>query len=246
VIKIRYADLPEGLHARAEAEGGGAVIYLLRGLSPAQRRVALRRVRRAARLGNGPRLSASGVALAAAMDTAKSTTRNGIAAVRFHPAGSLFLTALFASVVVCYVMFVSVSIHLIPSPPGPGGLAAPGGAGLGGAQGQRYSAASPGGPGGPGGQQGNGPGPSHQAGASAPVHAPVHASASASAGGGGGGSSQLAAPSPVPLATSSSVPPASPSPGPTGASPAPSRSGSSHGGLCVNVGPLGVCLSVQV
>jgi hypothetical protein len=237
VIKIRYADLPEGLHARAEAEGGGAVIYLLRGLSPAQRRVALRRVRRAARLGNGPRLSASGVALAAAMDTAKSTTRNGIAAVRFHPAGSLFLTALFASVIVCYLMFVSVSIHLIPSPPGPGVLAAPAGAGLGGAQGQRYSTASPGGP---GGQQVSGPGPSHQAAASAPAHASAGASA-----GGGGGSSQLAAPSPVPPATSSSVPPASPSPGPTGASPAPSPSGSSHGGLCVNVGPLGVCLSVH-
>jgi hypothetical protein len=243
VIKIRYADLPEGLHARAEAEGSGAVIYLLRGLSPAQRRAALRGVRRAARLGNGPRLSASGVALAAAMDTAKSTTRNGITAVRCHPAGSLFLTALFASVIVCYVLFLSVSIHLIPSPPVPGALAAPDGAGPGGAGGQRYSAASQGGQG--GGQQVSGPGPSHKAAASAPAHASASASASASAGGWGGGSPQLAAPSPVPLPTSSPVPPAFPSPVPTGASPAPSPSGSSPGGLCVNVGPLGVCLSVQ-
>jgi len=241
VIKIRYADLPEGLHARAEAEGRGAVIYLMRGLSPAQRRAALRTVRRGARLGNGPRLPVSGVALAVAMDTAKSTTRNGIAAVRFHPTGSLFLTALFASVVVCYVLFVSVSIQLIPSPPRPGALAAPGQAGPGSAPGQRHSAASQGGQGGQGGQQVSGPGPSRKTAASAPAHG----SASASGGGGGGGSSQLAAPSPVPLPTSSLIPPASPSPGPTGASPAPSPSGTSHGGLCVNVGPLGVCLSVR-
>ena len=102
MIKIRYADLPEGLHARAEAEGRGAVIYLVRGLSPDQRRAALRRVRREARLGSGPRLSASGVALAVARDTAKSTTRNGIAAVRFHPAGSLFLTALLIAYLISF------------------------------------------------------------------------------------------------------------------------------------------------
>jgi hypothetical protein len=245
VIKIRYADLPEGLHARAEAEGSGAVIYLRRGLSPAQRRVALRGVRRAARFGSGPRLPVSGVALAAARDTAKSTTRNGIAAVRYHPAGSLFLTALFASVIVCYVLFVSVSIRLIPSPPVPGALVAPGQGGLGGTPGPRYSASQggqqgQGGQGGQGGQQVSGPRGSYKAAAGAPAHG----SASASAGGWGGGNSQLAAPSPVPLPTSSPVP--SPSPGPTGASPAPSPSGSNPGGLCVNVGPLGVCLSVHV
>jgi hypothetical protein len=233
VIKIRYADLPEGLHARAEAEGRAAVIYLVRGLSPAQRRAALRRVRRTARLGNGPRLPVSGVALAVAMDTAKSTTRSGIAAVRFHPAGSLFLTALLASVVVCYVLFVSVSIHLIPNPPTPGALTAPGGAGPGGAQGQRYGAASPGGP---GGQQVSGPGPSPTAAARTSAHA--------SAGARGAGPSQHAA-SPVPLPTSSSAPPVSPSPNPAGASPTPPPSASNNGGLCVNVGPLGVCLSVQ-
>jgi hypothetical protein len=230
VIKIRYADLPEGLHARAEAEGRGAVIYLVRGLSPDQRRAALRRVRRAARLGNGPRLSASGVALAVARDTAKSTSRNGIAAVRFHPAGSLFLTALLASTVVCYVLFVSVSIHLIPIPPTPGALTAPGGAGPGGTPGQRYSASSQ------GSQQVSGPGPSPTA--------ATRASAHASAGASGAGSTQHAA-SPVPLPSSSSAPPASPSPNPTGAAPTPSPSGSSPGGLCLNVGPLGVCLSVH-
>jgi hypothetical protein len=241
VIKIRYADLPGGLHARVAAEDRGAVIYLLRGLSPAQRRVALRGVRRAARLGNGPPLSASGVALAVAMDTAKSTTRNGIAAVRCHPAGSLFLTALLASTVVCYVLFVSVSIRLIPIPPTSGALTAPGGGGLGGAQGQRYSAASQ------NGQQVSGPSsssPSPKAAAGTRAHASSGASASAS-GASGAGHPQPHAASPVPLPASSPAPPASPSPDPTGASPPPSPSASKQGGLCVNVGPLGVCLSVQ-
>jgi hypothetical protein len=121
VIKIRYADLPEGLHATVEAQGRRTVIYLRPALEPAQRRGALRRVRRMAQIGNGPPLSASGIALAMARDTARSTARNGMAAIRCHPAGSLFLTALLASATVCYMFFVSVSIHLIPAPPARGG-----------------------------------------------------------------------------------------------------------------------------
>jgi hypothetical protein len=145
VIRIRYADLPEGLHARLEAQGRRTVIYLRPALSPAQRRGALRRVRRAAQLGSGPRLSASGVWLAVAVDIARSNTRNGTAAVRCHPVGSLFLTALLASVVVCYTFFVSVSIQLIPAPPTKGALPSAGG-GNGPVQVQPPSAAGSGGP----------------------------------------------------------------------------------------------------
>jgi hypothetical protein len=208
-------------------------------LTPAQRRGALRRLRSAARLGKGPRLPGPGVALAVAMDTAKSTARNGIAAVRCHPAGSLFLTALLASVIVCYVFFVSVSIRLIPIPPAQGALPALRGATAGGAQGQPGSAA------GPGGQQVSGPAPSSTPASGASAHASAHASARASARSSGAGPSQLAA-SPVPLSPSSLVPSASPSPDPLGVSPTPSSSGGDPGGLCVDVGPLGVCLSVSV
>ncbi len=55
MIKIRYTDLPAGLHI-----GGGprkdTVIYLLPGLTAAQRQAALRRARSSARMGHGPRL----------------------------------------------------------------------------------------------------------------------------------------------------------------------------------------------
>ena len=43
MIKIRYADLPAGLHIRAVARGKDTVIYLLPGLTAAQRQAALRR-----------------------------------------------------------------------------------------------------------------------------------------------------------------------------------------------------------
>ena len=62
MIKIRYADLPGGLHVRVEARGKDTIIYLLPGLTVAQRRAALRRARSSARMGHGPRLPAPGVA----------------------------------------------------------------------------------------------------------------------------------------------------------------------------------------
>jgi hypothetical protein len=231
VIKIRYADLPEGLHVRIEARGQRAVIYLRPGLSGAQRREALRKVRRTARLAAGPRLSGSGITLAAAMDTAKSTARNGTAAVRYHPAGSLFLTALLASAVVCYMLFVSVSIQLIPAPPAAGGRPAVRVGGSPSPQARPHSAA------GPSGQQLSGPAAtSSPKGAASPG-----TSASASASTLRPGPARLAA-SPVPLRTVSPAP--VPSRSPTGAAPSPSASASDPGGLCVHVGPLGVCLSV--
>ena len=250
MIKIRYADLPEGLHATVEAQGRRTVIYLRPALEPAQRRGALRRVRRMAQIGNGPPLSASGIALAMARDTARSTARNGMAAIRCHPAGSLFLTALLASATVCYMFFVSVSIHLIPAPPARGALPVLGSVSAS-APGQRHSeprgASGLGGEGGLGGQQVNGPGPTSSSGSAASARASASAAAGASASASAVPSdpvpSQLAA-SPVPLPPSPAQS-SSPSPGPTAASPAPSAPSADPGGLCVDVGPLGVCLSVH-
>lgn len=54
MIKIRYADLPQGLHAQVRRAGWRPVIYLLPGLSPAQRRDALGRLIRTSRRGHGP------------------------------------------------------------------------------------------------------------------------------------------------------------------------------------------------
>jgi hypothetical protein len=225
VIKIRYADLPEGLHARAETQGGRTVICLRPGLTPAQRRAALRRLRRDVRLGKGPPLPVPGVTLAVTRDITKSTTRNGLAALRYHPVGSLFLTALAASVIVCYVLFVSVSVELVPAPPAEGALPAPRGAASGG-QGLRDGTTSP------GRQQVSGPVQSATPAAVVPAPAPAAASASAPS------APSALATHPVPLPTSSPSPSAAPSP--AGPSPSP---GGDPGGLCVGVGSLGVCLS---
>jgi hypothetical protein len=226
VIKIRYADLPGGLHARVEVHGRRAVIYLQPGLSRAQRRAALRGLRR----DTGPPLSASRIARAAALDTAKSTARNGTVAMRGHPAGSLFLTALLASAIVCSVFFVSVSIRLIPAPPEPGALPAVRSASSGdrARDHPRHVADA-------GNQQVSGPELP-----SSPDAAP--ASTGPSASGLPTEPAQLAA-SPVPRPTASPAP--DPSPTVVVASPAPAASAGDPGGLCVDVGPLGACLSVH-
>ena len=127
MIKIRYADLPHGLHAHVRSCGRRSVIYLLPGLSAAQRRDALGRLIRASRQGYGPRLRATGVTFAVARDVAKSTVGNALAAVRCHPAGSTALAALVAAGVVCYAFFVTVTVRFSPRPAGPRRPAAPSG-----------------------------------------------------------------------------------------------------------------------
>jgi hypothetical protein len=102
MITIRYAALPEGLHARAEARGRRTVIYLRPGLTAEQRRLSLRRARQSARMGYGPRLPAPGVALAVARHVAGGTLRDLAAAVRRHPIGFLLLSAGFAALVTWY------------------------------------------------------------------------------------------------------------------------------------------------
>lgn len=225
MIKIRYVGLPEGLHARAEALGRRRTIYLVPGLSAAQRREALGRLRREARIGHGPPLPAPGLALAVAVDSAKTTARNGVAAVRCHPAGSLFLTMSAASMIVCYVLFVSVSIHLLPGPRGPVILPSPPPADRTSASRQQ---AGPTGPSGPVPAQG----------ALAPAASPTPASPRPTR--------RTESPSPVPMSSGPSPVPLPPqSPAPATGSPAPGPSPSDNpGGLCVNVGPLGVCVSL--
>ncbi len=116
MITIRYADLPEGLHARAEARGRRTVIYLRPGLTAEQRRLSLRRARQSARMGYGPRLPGPGVALAVARHVTGGTLRNLGAAVRRHPIGFLLLSAGFAGLVIWYALVVTVSVRLMLDP----------------------------------------------------------------------------------------------------------------------------------
>ena len=121
MVKIRYADLPDGMHAQVQGSGRHTVIYLVPGLSPGQRTAALRRLARASRRGHGPRLRRPAVSLAVARDAVAATLRNGATAARCHPVGSLVIAALLTAAVVCYVVFVSVTIRLNPRPAGPPG-----------------------------------------------------------------------------------------------------------------------------
>jgi hypothetical protein len=116
MITIRYADLPEGVHAQAVARGKRTIIYLRPGLTPQQRRDSLRRARQSGRMGHGPRLPAAWIALALADDAVRSTLGNLAAAVRGHPLGSLALLAAIAGGAVCYVLLVTVSMRFMAPP----------------------------------------------------------------------------------------------------------------------------------
>jgi len=231
VIKIRYSDLPAGLHVRTAVQGRRTILYLLPGLTAAQRRAALRRARSNARVGYGPRLPAAEIALALSADRIRTTARNSLAAARIHPALFVPATIGVASVAVTYVLLSTVSIQF--RPPAPGAPGAPGGqigiqfgtttgnsqTGAPALGSQRASAASPGrlaaeGPDGVEPKRGGGPHPG--------TGSRAHPSPSSSA-------------SPAPTVPGLS---AGPLPGRSGGpSPVPSSSPSpALSGLCVDVG----------
>lgn len=242
MVKIRYADLPGGLHVRAEARGKHTVIYLLPGLTLEQRRAALRRVRSSARMGQGPPMSAAGLARAVVADRILTTVRNGAGAMRLHPAMFVPLLVILVSAAVAFFVLSSVSVRIhTPQASAPETLLGP----------PIAAAAEPPRSGGrtdPGQHGGQAPG--------APSRTPTPAQP------GGGHPSPSPSrpaspsPSPGPVPTGSGQPPGpgqppvpSPAPGPLPApspsewpTPSPTRPGGS--GLCVDVGPLGVCLSL--
>jgi hypothetical protein len=51
MVRIRYAELPVGLHVATRSYGHCTVVYLLPGLTPEQRRAALTFAKRSARAG---------------------------------------------------------------------------------------------------------------------------------------------------------------------------------------------------
>ena len=240
MIKIRYADLPAGLHVRAEARGQSTIIYLLPGLTPAERRAALLRVRRSASMGHGPQLSAAGVAAAVTVDQVRATLRNGAVAFRGHPLLLFPPVIIAATATLVYIMLASGTLTLrepqaiVPFPQPGAALGGPRQPQSGspdnqpGAIGGWRGAAPTGQP--RTGQPGRSPRPSRSAGRSASPTPSASASASASA-----------SPSPSPSSPSAggpgpSLPPQPPAPS---ASPSPTPSVS-----CLKVGTLGICLTV--
>jgi hypothetical protein len=276
MITIRYRDpneLSPGLHAAAERHGRSTTVYLLPGLSAAQRRAALRRLRISAGRGYDPRLPTPQLALALAVDRVRTTIGRAGAVFRSHPAGSTVPVMVVSAGAIAFLALSAVSIRVIhphassslsgaatgpAASAGPGGPISPAAAGL----------TGPGPPGLPGGLRGQ-PGSGSSSGALAPSGSGHHdkdngnganpnngrgsSTGSDPASGGGTTLTGTAAPTPTPggnpstatnpapANTASSAPAASATA--SKPSPAPTATKSGQGGaLCVNVGPLGVCL----
>jgi hypothetical protein len=238
VIKIRYADLPGGLHVRVAASGNDTVIYLLPGLTTVQRRAALRRARSTARMGQGPGLPTAGVAGAMIADGIRTTLRNAAAAMRVHPAIVVPPIVIVGVAAIAYVLLVSVSIRdHAPQAGGPGAgsghpvpqaMAPP----LNPAQRPvtRPASATP------AGSRHRSPGPS------ASRH-PASASPSPSPGPSVTSPSPESSPSPTPPLEPAPPDSRAPLPSPSAGASVAGTSGSS-GGLCVEIGSLGACLSM--
>ena len=232
MIKIRYAELPTGLHIQALAQGHDTVLYLLPGLTAAERRSAIRRARSSARVGHGPPLPAAGMAIALMLDGVRTTLGNGMSAMRMHPSFFVPAVVVIASVAAAYLLLASVTIQfrhpeasgtrpgVIGAEPGLSPAASPGAV--------RHPASAPGPSGGPqpssgaGGSGGNTPSP--------------HPTPTVSASPSPSITPEPTSPPPPSGPTPTPSPPSGGSPSPTPApSPSPTR-------LCLIFGPLGVCL----
>ena len=111
MIKVRYCDLPGGMHASAKREGRRTILYLRPGLSPAERRSVIDRLRGSARVGHGPRLPAIPLALALTANRSRLNLRNAAAAVRLHPTGFAIPVVLIAVGAILYGLLVTVTMH---------------------------------------------------------------------------------------------------------------------------------------
>jgi hypothetical protein len=104
MVRIRYSELPVGLHVTAVVVGRETVVYLLPGLTTAERKSALLRVRSSARVGHGPHLPAFALARALAADRMRAAMGTLAAAMRRHPVLLVPLMALMLSVTVLVIV----------------------------------------------------------------------------------------------------------------------------------------------
>jgi hypothetical protein len=232
VIKIRYSDLPAGLHASASSEGRHTIIYLVPGLSAADRQGAIDRLRASARVGHGPQLPAVSLALALIADRIRLNLRNAVAAARLHPIGAAIPVVVLAGGAILYALFVTVSIRL----GSPQSAQAP----------LPLSAVSaPASTGSAPGDSGGVVGPTSATrltGASSARRASHRGSTTREQVVGAHPAPSSPAPSPDPGSSSPPGHPAPPPwPGPPSPSPSPTRSHGS-GSICLNMGFLGICV----
>ncbi len=260
MIKIRYRDpneLSPGLHAAAERHGRSTTVYLLPGLSVAQRRAALRRLKISARRGYDPRLPAPQLAVALAADRIRTTVGRAGNVFRSHPAGSTVPVMVVSAGAIAFLALSAVSIRVthttprgpgqafsgaagpaasVSAGPGPGQSAGPIAAGQGDPPGQAGSVT------GQPGQPGSGAG---QPGGRAADHNEGADPAASSGGGttltGGAVPTPTPAGDPTSAATAATSSAAAPAASATTSKPSPTPT-ASKSGLCVKVGSLGLCL----
>jgi hypothetical protein len=123
VIKIRYRDADElspGLHAAAVRQGRNTIVFLLPGLTAAERRAALRRLRLSARMGYCPPLPPAQLALALVADRIRTTVGQLGTLVRSHPAGSTVPVMVISAGAIAFLALSAVSIHVLHLPHDPG------------------------------------------------------------------------------------------------------------------------------
>src|ERR1700744_1161407 len=131
MIKIRYHganELSPGLHAAAERQGRTTTVYLLSGLTPAERRAALRRLRLSARMGYCPKLPAAQLALALLADRIRTSFGQAGAVFRLPPAGIPLPLMLLSGGPIAFLLLSPVSIHVLREPRGSGPQPDPGAA----------------------------------------------------------------------------------------------------------------------
>ena len=114
VNHIRYKSLSPGVHAEAERESRGVAVYLLPGLTVAQRKAALRRLRQEGSRGCGPRLPLRQLAVALVADRLRTGATHTAAAIRQHPAGTLLPTLLAGGLLTVF-MFASTTLRVAPA-----------------------------------------------------------------------------------------------------------------------------------
>src|SRR6185437_4315794 len=116
MIRVRYRgsnELSPGLHATAERAGRRTTVYLLDGMTAVQRRSALRRLRLTARMGHCPRLPAAQLAFALFTDRIRTGIGRAGRVLRLHPAGSTVPIMVLSGGAIAFLLFSTVSIHVI-------------------------------------------------------------------------------------------------------------------------------------
>ena len=113
-MKIRYARLADGQNVAVRCEGTKTIIYLRPALTREQRKAAILTARRTVRVGRGSVLTAASLALADAVDRAKTKVKSAVAAMRIHPTAVAVPSVVVVTAVVLVTFIASILVRVLP------------------------------------------------------------------------------------------------------------------------------------